>query len=183
MLLMLSCALEWFTSRILPEEQLSRATLVPTGIARVLPQKLKTKIKGLLWESDARELEYVMSEIEAMPKPEDDTPITRMWGIPVHCFDNKPPSKPGAEPQIYFWSNGRNTGAWLSCEALTLSLLLLLLSHFSHVRLCATPETAAHQALLSLGFSRQEHWRGLPFPSPMHESEKGKWSCSVMSDS
>ena len=40
------------------------------------------------------------------------------------------------------------------------------------VRLCATPETAAHQASLSLGFSRQEHWSGLPFPSPMHESEK-----------
>ena len=35
----------------------------------------------------------------------------------------------------------------------------------------------------SLGFSRQEHWSGLPFPSPMHESEKWKWSCSVMSDS
>ena len=32
--------------------------------------------------------------------------------------------------------------------------------------------TAAHQAPLSLGFSRQEHWSGLPFPSPMHESEK-----------
>ena len=29
---------------------------------------------------------------------------------------------------------------------------------------------AAHQAPLSLGFSRQEHWSGLPFPSPMHES-------------
>ena len=32
------------------------------------------------------------------------------------------------------------------------------------------------------GFSRQEHWSGLPFPSPMHESEKWKWSRSVMSD-
>ena len=42
-------------------------------------------------------------------------------------------------------------------------LLLLLLSHFSHVRPCVTP---------SLGFSRQEHWSGLPFPSPMHKSEK-----------
>ena len=38
------------------------------------------------------------------------------------------------------------------------------------------------QALPSLGFSRQEHWSGLPFPPPMHESEKWKWSCSVMSD-
>ena len=52
------------------------------------------------------------------------------------------------------------------------SLFMLLLSHFSRVRLCATPEMAAHQAPQSLGFSRQEHWSGLPFPSPMHESEK-----------
>ena len=51
-------------------------------------------------------------------------------------------------------------------------LLLLLLSRFSRVRLCATPEMAARQASLSLGFSRQEHWSGLPFPSLMHESEK-----------
>ena len=51
-------------------------------------------------------------------------------------------------------------------------MLLLLLSRFSRVRLSVTPETAAHLAPLSLGFSRQEHWSGLPFPSPMHESEK-----------
>ena len=51
-------------------------------------------------------------------------------------------------------------------------LLLLLLSRFSRVRLYATPQTSAHQALPSLGFSRQEHRSGLPFPSPMHESEK-----------
>ena len=51
-------------------------------------------------------------------------------------------------------------------------ILLLLLSHFSRVRLCATPETAAQQAPPSLGFSKQEHWSGLPFPSPRHESEK-----------
>ena len=49
--------------------------------------------------------------------------------------------------------------------------MLLLLSHFSRVRLCATPQTAAHQASPSLEFSRQEHWSGLPFPSPMHKSE------------
>jgi len=47
---------------------------------------------------------------------------------------------------------------------------MLLLSHFSRVQLCVTPETAAHQAPPSLGFSRQERWSGLPFPSPMHES-------------
>ena len=47
-------------------------------------------------------------------------------------------------------------------------LLQLMLSRFSRVRLCATPQTAAHQVPPSLGFSRQEHWSGLPFPSPVH---------------
>ena len=64
----------------------------------------------------------------------------------------------------------------LSCHTSTLlltSIMLLLLSCFSRVRLCATPQMAAHQipVLPSLGFSRQEHWSGLPLPSPMHESE------------
>ena len=45
---------------------------------------------------------------------------------------------------------------------------LFLLSCFSHVWPCETLQTAAHQAPLSLGFSRQEFWSGLPFPSPMH---------------
>ena len=58
-----------------------------------------------------------------------------------------------------------------------------MLSHFSRVQLCVTPQTAAHQAPPSLGFSRQEYWSGLPFPSPMHEREKWKWSRSVVSDS
>ena len=60
------------------------------------------------------------------------------------------------------------------CVPFISALMLLLLSHFSRVRLCATS---------SLGFSRQEHWSGLPFPSPMHKSKKWKWSLSVLSDS
>ena len=36
----------------------------------------------------------------------------------------------------------------------------------SRVRLFATPWTVAHQAPLSMGFSKQEYWSGLPFPSP-----------------
>ena len=62
--------------------------------------------------------------------------------------------------------------AKLSDMLLLLLLLLLLLSHVSRVRLCVTEKMAAHQTPLSLGFSRQEHWSGLPFPFPMHESEK-----------
>ena len=60
----------------------------------------------------------------------------------------------------------------MSVQDFSLKGMLLLLSHFSRVRLCVTPQTAAHQAPLYLGFSRQEHWSGLPFPSPMHQSEK-----------
>ena len=40
------------------------------------------------------------------------------------------------------------------------------LSSFSHVQLFATPWTVACQAPLSMGFSRQEYWSGLPFPFP-----------------
>ena len=75
-------------------------------------------------------------------------------------------------------------GPWVShlpspMLTLLVSLLLLLLSRFSRVWLCVTPWTAAYQAPPSLGFSRQEHWSGLPFPSPMHES--GKWKVKVKS--
>ena len=75
-------------------------------------------------------------------------------------------------------------GIYLPEETKDLYMLCYaMLSHFSHVWLCVTPEMAGHQAPPSFGFSRQEHWSGLPFPSPMHESEKRKWSRSVMSDS
>ena len=47
-----------------------------------------------------------------------------------------------------------------------LGLLLLLLTCFSRVQLFTTPWTAAHQAFLSMGFSRQEYWSGLPCPPP-----------------
>ena len=42
-----------------------------------------------------------------------------------------------------------------------------LAQSLSHVQLFATPWTVAHQAPLSMGFSRQEYWSGSPFPSPM----------------
>ena len=87
--------------------------------------------------------------------------------------------------EVYFVT----LGTWLASISLSvlivisdilLYLYLLLLSRFSRVRLCVT---AAYQAPPSLGFSRQEHWSGLPFPSPVHECEKWKWSHSVLSDS
>ena len=62
-------------------------------------------------------------------------------------------------------------------------LLLPPPSCFSRVRLCETPETAAQQDPPFLGFSRQEHWSGLPFPSPVHKSESEvAQSCPTLSD-
>ena len=75
-----------------------------------------------------------------------------------------------------FYKHG-SAQCMVSSQSVCLELLLfqlLLLSRFSRVRLCVTPQTAAHQDPPSLGFSRQEHWSGLPFPFPMHESEKSK---------
>ena len=78
------------------------------------------------------------------------------------------------EPQIctiFRTSSGRSQ-VFTHLPGVYAMLCYAKLSHFSRVQLCATPQMAAHQAPPSLGFSRQEHWSGLPFPPPMHESEK-----------
>ena len=56
---------------------------------------------------------------------------------------------------------------YLNISNYRISLLLLLLRCFSHVRLC-DPIQGSLPGSRSLGFSRQEHWSGLPFPSPMY---------------
>ena len=43
----------------------------------------------------------------------------------------------------------------------------------SHIQLFVTPWTVAHQALLSMEFSRQEYWNGLPFSSPQDLLDPG----------
>ena len=68
------------------------------------------------------------------------------WGVMLSCFD-------------YSW--------WLHESLPILNHMLLLLSHFSNIWLCATSWMAAHQAPMSTGFSRQEYWSGLPFSSPI----------------
>ena len=69
-----------------------------------------------------------------------------------------------------------------------------LLSRFSHVQLFATPGTVAYQALMSMGFSRQEYWSGLPFllqgifpnqwlnPSPALQRDSLPLSCQGSPD-
>ena len=50
----------------------------------------------------------------------------------------------------------------------------------SHIRLSTTPWTVARQAPLSMGFSRQEYWGGLPFPSPGDRPDPGTEPTSLM---
>ena len=57
-----------------------------------------------------------------------------------------------------------------TCVCVCVCVCVLL----SHVQLFATPQIVAHQAPLSMGFSRQEHWSGLPFPSPKGATERKK---------
>ena len=59
--------------------------------------------------------------------------------------------------------------------------ILLPLSHFSPVCLFPTPWTIAHEAPLSIGFSRQEYWSGLPFPPPEDLPDPGIESASLIS--
>ena len=53
--------------------------------------------------------------------------------------------------------------SWATREALC---CMCVLSHFSRIQLFVIPLAVAHQASLSMGFSRQERWSGLPFPTP-----------------
>ena len=67
----------------------------------------------------------------------------------------------------------------LSCEKWSRSAAAAAKSLQSCPTLC-DPMDGSPPAPPSLGFSRQEHWNGLPFPSPVHESEKWKWSTPWM---
>ena len=56
---------------------------------------------------------------------------------------------------------------------------------FSHIQLFTTPWTTAYEAPLSMGFSRQEYWSGVPSPSPYYNIQSPKyycWSFSLSSD-
>ena len=60
---------------------------------------------------------------------------------------------------------------------------MLIAQSLSRVRLFATPWTVAHQAPLSVKFSRQEYWSGLPFPSPGDPPNPGIESPALQADS
>ena len=60
-------------------------------------------------------------------------------------------------------------------------MLVCMVSHFSHAGLFATLWTEAHQAPLSMGFSRQEYWSGLSCPLPGNHPNPGIEPTSLLS--
>ena len=89
----------------------------------------------------------------------------------------------GSPPGSHSWDSPGKNMEWVAISFSSAWKWKMKVKLLSRVRLFATPWTAAYQAPPSMGFSRQEYWSELPFPSPMHESEKWKWSRSVVSDS
>ena len=85
-----------------------------------------------------------------------------LLSCPTPCdpIDGSPPGSP--VPGIL----QARTLAWVATSFSNAWKWKVKVKSLSHVWLFATPWTVAHQAPPSMGFSRQEHWRGLPLPSP-----------------
>ena len=92
--------------------------------------------------------------------------------------------RPGTQRTVQFYISNATLKAYnqliLVQQGVNNQLLLLLLKHYSHVRLFVTPWTVAHQAPLSMGFSRQGYWSGLPGPPPGDLPDPGTDPGSLM---
>ena len=64
------------------------------------------------------------------------------------------------------WDSPARTLEWVAISFSNAWKRKVKVKSFSRARLFVTPWTAAHQALLSMGFSRQQYWSGVPSPSP-----------------
>ena len=86
-----------------------------------------------------------------------------LQSCPTLCdpIDSSPPGSPVPgmlQARILEWAAISSSNAWK---------WKVKVKSLSRVRLVATPWTAAHQAPLSMGFSRQEYWSGMPLLSPL----------------
>ena len=91
------------------------------------------------------------------------TTTTSLQSCPTLCnpIDGSPPGSP--VPGIF----QARTLEWVAISFSNAWKWEVKVKSLSHVWLLATPWTAAHWAPLSLGFSRQEYWSGVPLPSPL----------------
>ena len=98
---------------------------------------------------------------------------------------NKPENKKGEVQSLKRSDNYiTNRGANYCYNGIHIALCYAMLCYAKSLQLCPTlcdPIDGSPPGFPSLGFSRQEHWSGLPFPSPMRESEVSQ-SCPTLSD-
>ena len=117
--------------------------------------RMSGKPSGQSWKASLQESPLVLNK----------SLHPRLMARHIPGIRQESPSHKGASspPGIHRWTQPRSPPEGALPQA---SLTLLLLpSCFSRVRLSATPQMAAHQAPLSMGFSRQEYWSGLPLPT------------------
>ena len=88
----------------------------------------------------------------------------KTWTGMLENMNNLPELMPWVEFEICIFHSKDQTQ--VLSDTPHYNFVLCVLSHFSHVRLFATLWTVALQVSLSVGFSRQEYWRGLPCPPP-----------------
>ena len=87
----------------------------------------------------------------------DVSELSQMWGHPAGVRE------------LCWWGCGEIGTLvpwWRECKMVQLLWKTVRIYVLSHVQLFATPWTIARQVPLSMGFSGQEYWGGLPFPSP-----------------
>ena len=99
---------------------------------------------------------------EVLYKPLNDIAAKSLQSCPTLCdpTDGSPSGSP--VPGIL----QARTLEWVAISFSNAWKWKVKVKSLSRVRLFATPWTAAHQAPLSMGFSRQEYWSGVPLPSP-----------------
>ena len=102
-----------------------------------------------------------------------ETQKSKQLGIILYLSTTKQGKAGLSIPEDVVWGSHSGTqpggilhGICVPCDLASPLKRVCMLSQFSCVRLIVTPWTTAHQAPLSMGFSRQEYWSGLPFPSP-----------------
>ena len=149
--------------------------LDPGELVRTIKQTLVKHLLFARCSANPCQLAWFMGSSSPLWKSQGiQTAQTWVGLVGAHCLPSGPGCGPHTDPPVSQDESANNLGQ----EPLKLAMVtppLLLLSRFSRVRLCATPQTAAHQAPLSLGFSRQEQWSGLHNSSQMGHRQV-RWS-------
>ena len=119
-----------------------------------LPSPTQVALKPNSFLSESEEVWYIQWAATAA--------AASLQSCPTLCdpIDGSPPGSP--VPGIL----QAGTLEWVAISFSNVWKWKVKVKSLSRVRLLATPWTAAHQALPSIGFSRQEHWSGVPLPSP-----------------